>query len=84
MFREFCDSHLAGCAVGQTRLVVVGQVEVCRTGALVTPTRRQKAKVTAPSISHLTVMLRHYRQQTIFTYIERERHFNVFKLIFMS
>lgn len=36
-------SHLASGAVRQTGFVVVRQVEVCRAGTLVSPTRGKKA-----------------------------------------
>lgn len=52
--------YLAGCAVGHAGALVVGQVEVGGTGALVAPAGGEKAKVAAAAVVGLTRVVEHW------------------------
>lgn len=51
--------YLAGCAVGHAGALVVGQVEVGGTGALVAPAGGEEAKVAAAAVVGLTWVVEH-------------------------
>lgn len=52
--------YLAGCAVGHAGALVVGQVEVGGTGALVAPAGGEEAEVAAAAVVGLTRVVEHW------------------------
>lgn len=55
--------YLAGCAVGHAGALVVGQVEVGGTGALVAPAGGEEAEVAAAAIVGLTRVVEHWGRE---------------------
>ena len=51
--------YLAGCAVGHAGALIIGQVEVGGTGALVASSRREQAEVTAATVVRLARVVEH-------------------------
>lgn len=61
--RGWNGADLTGGAVGEAGLIVSSQVKICRTGAFVPPTRRQKTQVATSSICNLTLVLGYWGGQ---------------------
>lgn len=51
--------YLAGCTVGHTSTLIIGQVEVSGAGTLVASSRREEAEVTAATVVCLARMVKH-------------------------